>query len=148
MNEKQTELARQLVASKHWRWMPGMLVTSDPSQVPRPYGSTIAQTDLFARVVSVCVGRWFGVHEYSVDFPDAEFDPCDNTDLPGTIPDLDDPATIGCLLALVREAWGDQRAHVQPSEHSEQFRVHHLWSGREYHDTEGEALAAALLEAP
>ena len=25
----------------------------------------------------------------------------------GELPDLTDPATIGCLLALVREAWGD-----------------------------------------
>jgi hypothetical protein len=25
----------------------------------------------------------------------------------GTLPDLSDPATLGCLLALVREAWGD-----------------------------------------
>jgi len=24
----------------------------------------------------------------------------------GSIPDLTDPATLGCLLALVREAWG------------------------------------------
>jgi hypothetical protein len=24
-----------------------------------------------------------------------------------TLPDLQDPATLGCLLALVREAWGD-----------------------------------------
>jgi hypothetical protein len=26
----------------------------------------------------------------------------------GTLPDLSDPATLGCLLALVRKAWGDE----------------------------------------
>ena len=30
------------------------------------------------------------------------------------LPDLSDPATLGCLLALVREAWGDPLAHVAP----------------------------------
>jgi hypothetical protein len=29
-------------------------------------------------------------------------------------PSRDDPATLGCLLALVREAWGDPAAHVAP----------------------------------
>lgn len=30
------------------------------------------------------------------------------TSLPeGELPDLSEPATLGCLLALVREAWGD-----------------------------------------
>lgn len=28
------------------------------------------------------------------------------------IPELTDPATLGCLLALVREAWGDPHASV------------------------------------
>ena len=30
----------------------------------------------------------------------------------GALPDLTDPATLGCLLALVRDAWGDQRAYL------------------------------------
>ena len=30
------------------------------------------------------------------------------------IPDLTDPATLGCLLALVREAWGDSGMFVRP----------------------------------
>tara|TARA_R110000868_G_scaffold45924_1_gene152104 strand:+ start:43 stop:327 length:285 start_codon:yes stop_codon:yes gene_type:complete len=30
----------------------------------------------------------------------------DNYFQDGKIPDLSDPATLGCLLALVREAWG------------------------------------------
>jgi hypothetical protein len=29
-------------------------------------------------------------------------------------PDLTDPATLGCLLALVREATGDREAHTVP----------------------------------
>jgi len=29
------------------------------------------------------------------------------------VPDLTDPATLGCLLALVREAWGDPEAYTR-----------------------------------
>jgi hypothetical protein len=32
-----------------------------------------------------------------------------NNDAP---PDLTDPATVGCLLALVRDAWGDPKLYV------------------------------------
>ena len=70
-------------------------------------------------------------------------------------PDLSDPATLGCLLALVREAWGDPGAlvcrrnpsawecdgrHNQDQRHrGDLFR----FSGH----TEAEALVAALEAA-
>ncbi len=66
----------------------------------------------------------------------------------GTIalPDLTDPATLGCLLALVREAWGTEYVHARKSERGwEVCRGSSEW----YHgETEAEALVAALEEAP
>ena len=59
------------------------------------------------------------------------------------VPDLDDPATIGCLLTLVREAWGAEK------EACEWSHVHDQWSFLgETGDTEAEALVAALEAAP
>jgi hypothetical protein len=34
-------------------------------------------------------------------------------DWSGLLPDLTDPATVGCLLALVREAWGRDGIHAR-----------------------------------
>lgn len=92
------------------------------------------------------------------------------------VPDLTDPATLGCLLALVREAWNDAEMHVMPTftlETAEQEqaarqslkpgeRLPHEWTV--YHgeqerflaydaeiahgNTEAEALVAALEAAP
>ena len=75
-------LARRAVACKHWRWMLGMrqLVSSNRA----PY-----------RVV--CDGY---APPEDDSFVMAE---CGD---PEIIPDMRDPATLGCLLALVREAWG------------------------------------------
>ena len=70
------ELARRAVACKGWRWMPGMLTVSRM----RVTGSD--RTDVLA-----LRGR--------------EVLPVG----PHSLPDLDDPATLGCLLKLVREAY-------------------------------------------
>ena len=70
---------------------------------------------------------------------------------PTMVPDLTDPATLGCLLALVREAWGDE-----PGIHARRRGVG-IWAV--YADpwlkrkplgrggTEAEALVAALEAA-
>ncbi len=67
------------------------------------------------------------------------------------IPDLTDPATLGCLLALVREAWGQPLVSVRWSVHG--WRVLNT-EGRAWcwrigkGSTEAEALVAALEAAP
>jgi hypothetical protein len=65
------------------------------------------------------------------------------------LPDLEDPATVGCLLALVREAWGDPTLHAWYS------RQLGCWvvsvNGREIgvqESSEVRALVAALEAAP
>ncbi len=63
------DLGRRAVACKHWRWMPGMLMSA-------------------------------GMTTFRIRFEGDE-----NVDRCG-VPDLSDPATLGCLLHLVREAWG------------------------------------------
>jgi len=63
-------------------------------------------------------------------------------------PDLSDPATLGCLLALVREAWGDDSAVA----YNEYRRIYYTCDGdRTYSEgepSEAAALVAALEAAP
>jgi hypothetical protein len=63
------------------------------------------------------------------------------------LPDLDDPCTLGGLLALVREAWGDSAAHAAPDG---DWHIYGDMPETEYAigDTEAAALVAALEAAP
>ena len=81
MTEAQTALSRRVVACKGWRWLPGTL---------RLRATPPSRRDHLLREGRVpdCGDPW--VYE---DWP--------------VIPDVTDAATLGCLLALVREAWGD-----------------------------------------
>jgi hypothetical protein len=93
-------------------------------------------------------------------YDDVAGEPYWSTD--GWLPDLTDPATMGCLLALVREAvrsddrlWGGRVEVHQDSrrlfvvvcpEHDPNEFLYHRWiaSG----ESEAEALVAALEAAP
>ena len=81
----------------------------------------------------------------------------DNYFQDGKIPDLTDPATLGCLLALVREAWGPEAtvsvnisgfwavggARIQKGKSAGHTINLGIWKA-----TELEALVAALEVAP
>jgi hypothetical protein len=64
------------------------------------------------------------------------------------LPDFTDPATLGCLLALVRDAWGDPHASVwydSPIWHyGARWAWHALDQSRVDYDTEAHALVDAL----
>jgi hypothetical protein len=85
----------------------------------------------------------------------------ESEDNPAILPDLTDPATLGCLLALVREAWGvpelsvyydGEGGNLSPPS---RWMVSLSWGVTDWagcvtkgHFTEAEALVAALEAAP
>ena len=66
-----------------------------------------------------------------------------------TFPDLEDPATLGCLLALVREAWGDPLiACICTGRMKTPWMMDNYTRDWPAWETEGEALVWALENAP
>lgn len=123
MTEEQITLARRAVACRGWKWLPGMA-----TYTPVPYTSPH-----LGRILS-------GENDIFHLWRDE------------TIPRLRDPATLGCLLALVREAWGDPHASVWYDSEYWQSGNRWSWHAKEQslvdYDTEAEALVAALEAAP
>lgn len=86
---------------------------------------------------------------------DWHFDGSGSGDPSGAIPMLDTPAGLGCLLAMVREAWGHQDLSVWPNIGIERWvawlppsRENAIWDEVGIGATEAAALVAALEAAP
>jgi hypothetical protein len=86
------DLGRRAVACKHWRWLPGMV--------------TVCALRVVDGGADYAIGHRSGATRDGGGWYDG--------DAAGFLPDLSDPATLGCLLALVREAWKGNVAPVYP----------------------------------
>ena len=151
------ELARRAVACKGWRWMAGMVAIHPSVSVSRVlFGHGYTFVGAYRRELKTKSPRWWQGWSGQVQhgqYGYLGFEHCT------PIPDLTDPATLGCLLALVREAWGDPSIIAEPSLRMWEIsrsdgcglRTSGVWGGGGrgrggfvFKSTEVEALVAAL----
>ena len=135
-------LAQRAVACKEWMWMPGMRLRS------------------LRRYLRIVGCNADGSYRLSWDDPGrpVEGDTYTIEDLAKATPDLRDPATLGCLLALVREAWEPHRGDdsvVSTMQVGDKWGVGARYGSEGLaaivlpaFDTEAEALVKALEAAP
>ena len=136
-------LGRRAVACKGWRWMAGMLCSGEHYDLLTYEDSTTPRsTDEKIRLQRTKHG-----HAYISD--DCGWVPGDES-----WPDLRDPATLGCVLALVREAWGQPGLYALRIGGELWTVSHDRWKHKPYivgertAITEAEALVTALEQAP
>jgi hypothetical protein len=126
MTDEQIALARRAVACKGWRWMPGMLTVENF----RCIWSDASQIELAS----------YAAYNHR------------RSHLKSELPSLTDPATLGCLLALVREHHKEPRLAVVPT--GKGWSVSRVWLRSPHdrvagvHTLEADALVAALEAAP
>jgi hypothetical protein len=127
-----TAAAERLITLPGFRWMPGMVDVQGNRFVDVSEGIIEIDGELFQ----------FSRGHYSAASP--------------ALPDLTDPATIGCVLAMVREAWKRPGIHVrvirpiQPHKNKDTF--YQAWDEFagvliEHADTEAECLVNTLAAA-
>ena len=146
MSPELEALARRAIACKGWRWVPGQPIVD--SHGVRGYVVDIAPLPEPGAWVANRAGvAWLSAEEMG-----------------RCLPDLTDPATLGCLLALVREAHGQPHATVHwcwefdanhPTHVAERGLPRRMWAVDDIHDwreasatSEAAALVAALEAAP
>ncbi len=140
MSEEQIALGKRAVACKGWRWMEGMGVVDGDGLKNRV--TRVEPVDMYGDGVEVV--PWEMVHRLVADSC------CSQWREHGILPDLTDPATLGCVLALVREAHAVPFLQVSVKisrEHGYQFDCHPHHRGQ-WVDSEAEALVAALEATP
>jgi len=155
MTEEEIALAKRAVACKGWRWMPGMEFHLDGAGAMssgwRVQSVQMRVLDGWAHAVRTVIA---GPCEFilaprgniHVRFTDGTLSrkPSGTTMLPC----IEDHATLGCLLALVREAWNDAKVHVLYVEGLYRWECADRHNVHGSGQTEAEALIDALEYAP
>ena len=104
-----TELANRAVACKHWAWTPGMRGIRTfwhPTLHKNVTVHVRVESSLDVEIVAGPTDQALVSSAYCIV--------SGWTKLSDMRPDFDDPATVGCLLALVRKAWNMPKLHIRP----------------------------------
>lgn len=124
MTPEEREIARAFVACSRWRWMSGMMTEGWRLTCVSLHDGAWSATSTFAH------------REYY--YP--------------TLPDLNDPATLGCVVQLVRDATGRKYAYLEYIPLGCWAMVDPIddrWlREQDYGASEAEALLIALQAAP
>ncbi len=145
MSPEMIELAKRAVACKGFRWMPGMRAVGKFPNYPvriHGFGENVQDPDDM-----LAADKWLPWQQ-PVEYGDHTYDG-------PYLPDLSDPATLGCLLALVREVRAAPRALVRLSSNGKSFHVFDVdrvtaggnwaaWLSDDRCPSEAHALVAAL----
>lgn len=142
MTPELENLARRVITCKNWRWMPGMRAIGRYPNYPvriHDFGENVQDTDDMGNSREYLRWQQPIVHgDQSYEGP--------------YLPDLSDPATLGCLIFLVREAWKSPVAQTSPSLPDGYLwtcYINDLKNDRLFREkTEAECLVAALESAP
>jgi len=106
ITDDEINLAKRAVACEAWEWMSGM--TAIPLGFERERWLLCWVQGKEAGGYQTSGGKWWGIA--NSDTP---------MDLTEWIPDLSEPATIGCLLDLVRKIWRDHTATIVATKESD-----------------------------
>ena len=90
-----SDIGARFVACRRWRWLPGMVDTLGNRMDDDGWPSYSTIDHGASGVVEVAT--------WTLPAPW------------GAVPNVEDPATLGCILALVREAWGAPFGQVSPA---------------------------------
>ena len=137
------DLPHRAVRCKGWKWLAGMLAIGEGccKYCHENYGQPM-KWDGPLRVIIVD-GPWIYLdHERQYILSPLNFE---SGAAPGPVPDLTDPATIGCLLALVRAAYDAATVEIVWLRAVAEVSVRQAGAMRTFASPDG--LAAALVAA-
>ena len=155
MTDEMIALARRAVACEGWRWMPGMFAWAATHPIVQQRGGAkelpvrfVAGLD--TSYVEVADPKVIEAHNGNVLFSSGHAAASGYYEAKNILPDLSDPATLGCLLALVRAARGDPSYRPWSVEHDSgvvEWVIEAPSATRQtLYSTEAAALVAALAK--